>query len=95
MEVSYKLSNKPGEILEKEFTVVTRLARQVVKLFNIKDTPIIRDMENVRKMASENLSINGLSSPPSTPVVGGVGDKVEHKVCRDKGINKVNNKTDT
>ena len=50
-------------------------------------------MENVRKMVSETLSKNELGSPPSTPVVGGMGDEVEPKVCRDKGIIKVNDKT--
>ena len=54
-----KLCNKPGEVLDKEFTMVTRPARQVVKLYNIRDTPIIEDMERVRKMASETLSNNG------------------------------------
>ena len=48
VEISYKLCNKPGEALDKEFSVVIRPARQVVKLYNIKDTPIIEDMERVR-----------------------------------------------
>ena len=56
MEVSYKLCNKPGEVLDKEFTVVIRPARQVVKLYNVKYTPIIEEIERVRKMASEAAS---------------------------------------
>ena len=75
--------------------MVTRLARHVVKLFTIQDTPIIRDMENVRKMVSETLSNNRLgSSPPSTLVIGGAGDKAKPKVCKDKGVTEVNDKID-